>query len=101
MRAKTSPRRVSSNDAVFEDVWLSGYVVGWADMDANNGLSSVTLRLGVDDVAAGNIVLANVPNTTSVSGMCAVNLSTATKRRKAVRAALNLEDNPGMLDVRA
>lgn len=91
---------VSTNEAAFEDVWLSGYIVGWADMDANNGLSADTLRLGANDATASNIVLADAPNATSVNGMCAVNLSTATKRRKAERTALNLEDNPGMLGVR-
>lgn len=91
---------VSSNDSAIEDVWLCGYMVGWADMDAVSGLTATTLHLGAAGAVASNIVLADTGAETEVSKMCAVNLSTATKRRKAVRAALNLSDNPQMAGVR-
>lgn len=91
---------VSSNDSAIEDVWLCGYIVGWADMDATSGLTAATLHLGAASAVASNIVIADAASETDVARMCAVNLSTATKRRKAVRAALNLQDNPQMAGVR-
>ncbi len=90
----------STDESALEDVWLSGYIVGWADMDTANGLSVATLQLGAAGAVASNIVIADTAAETDVSAMCAVNLSTATKRRKAVRAVLNLSDNPQMVGVR-
>ncbi len=87
----------SSNESTFEDAWVSGFIVGWADMDAGYRLSAASLRLAADGASASNIVLADAPTAVDVSQCAGVNLSTATRRRKAVRAALNLSDNPQML----
>lgn len=91
---------VSSDESALEDVWLCGYIVGWAAMDQANGLSASTLHLSAAGAVASNIVLADAANETSAAAMCAVNLSTATKNRKAVRTALNLKEKPRMLGVK-
>lgn len=88
---------VSSTEAALEDVWLCGYIVGFAAMDSQSGLCAETLRLGSTNAGASNIVLADSASETDVAKVCAVNLSTATKRRRAVRAALNLVDKPQMV----
>lgn len=88
---------ISTTEAAIENVWVAGYIVGYASMDQSNGLSAQTLHLSAAKATATNIVLAETADETDVAQMCAVNLSTATKKRKAVRAALNLKDNPAML----
>lgn len=87
----------STTESTFEDVWISGSIVGWADMDSGYLLNATSLCLSAEGAGASNIVLADSADATDVSACSAVNLSTATRRRKAVRAALNLADNPDML----
>ncbi len=88
---------VSTSEPAIDAVWVSGYVVGWADMGANSTFGAGSLRLGAAGAVASNVVLADSSGETDAARMVAVNLSTATRRRKAVRAALNLADNPQML----
>ncbi len=91
---------VSTTEAAIDEVWVCGYVVGWADMGVGNRFNASSLQLGASDAGASNIVLADTPDETDVARMVPVNLSTATRRRKAVRAALNLADNPQMVGTR-
>lgn len=88
---------VSTSEPAIDAVWVSGYVVGWADMGASSIFGAGSLRLGAEGAVASNVVLAGSPDETDATRMVAVNLSTATRRRKAVRAALNLADNPQMV----
>ncbi len=91
---------VSTTEPAIDAAWVCGYVVGWADMGAGNRFDAAALRLGAEGAGASNIVIADAPAEADVARMAAVNLSTATRRRKAVRAALNLADNPRMVGVR-
>lgn len=88
---------VSTVESALEDVWVSGFIVGWAEMNVAVGLNQDSLRLGAEDAVMSNIVLADFANATNASRMIPVNLSTATRRRLSVRYDLNLEDNPYML----
>lgn len=91
---------VSTTEPAIDEVWVCGYVVGWADMVVGNRFNASSLCLGAEGAGASNIVLADTSGETDVARMVPVNLSTATRRRKAVRAALNLESNPQMVGER-
>lgn len=76
------------------EVWVAGYIVGWS----SNGAFSPSFTAG-DDANAANIILAATPTETDPDKLFPVQLS-STGDYKAVRAALNLKDNPDNLHKR-
>lgn len=77
------------------DVWVTGYIVGWIQSNTTGGASSLTAesaKFTAEDAQPSNMMLAETPDEKDYSKCTAVNLPSG-----AVRAALNLKDNPGNL----
>jgi len=70
-------------------IWVYGYIVGYI-----NGTSMNAATFGTGDVAT-NLLLANNPFETDAGNCIPVQLSNSSKANQSVRAALNLNDNPG------
>nr|MBD5378077.1 hypothetical protein [Bacteroides sp.] len=68
--------------------WVKGYVVGWVA-----GSAQTDARFGAPADRAGNILIAASPSETDPAKCMAVELPS----KSAVRTALNLLDNPGVL----
>jgi hypothetical protein len=83
----------STSVAVETGIWVSGYIVGWADMSSTYYINSETARFSVPATLATNILLASDPSCTDVSKCIGIQLPSGT----TVRSALNLMDNPGNL----
>lgn len=74
--------------------WIHGYIVGYAD----GALTKAAFNTEAGDkVVASNILLSANKNTTDVNECIPVALATSPAESKAVRAALNLKDNPDNL----
>lgn len=74
-------------------VWVSGYIVGYIKSNTSGGASTLTAEsatFSAEGAAASNMMLADSPQEKDYSKCTAVNLPTG-----AIRAALNLVDNPG------
>ncbi len=81
----------STQEAVKSGVWVKGYIVGWADMSSEYYINANTAKFTVPATMATNILVAASADVTDFSKCIGVQLPTA------VRAALNLQDNPGNL----
>lgn len=74
--------------------WIHGYIVGYAD----GALTKAAFNTEAGDkVVPSNILLSANKNTTDVNECIPVALATSPAESKAVRAALNLKDNPDNL----
>ncbi len=82
----------STSVAVKSGVWVSGYIVGWADMSTVYSITSETARFSVPATMATNMIVAATPDETNVNNCIGIQLPSGT-----VRSALNLVDNPGNL----
>jgi hypothetical protein len=85
----------SSSEAVSggSGVWVTGYIVGWADMSSTYYINSTTAKFSVPATLATNLILALTPDVTDVASCIGIQLPSGT----SVRSALNLMDNPGNL----
>lgn len=75
-----------------KDVWVEGYIVGWADMSSTYYINAETARFSAPATMATNILLAPNKDTKDVSQCIGIQLPSG-----AVRNALNLQDNAGNL----
>lgn len=77
-----------------EDVWITGYIVGWIDTKGGsvNKFNEETLTFTTPATLASNIVMAATPDEKDISKCIPVQLP-----NNAVRSALNLVENPGNL----
>lgn len=75
-----------------KNAWVTGYIVGWADMSSVYYINTETARFSVPATANTNLILGPTPETTDVSKCIGIQLPSGT-----VRSALNLVDNPGNL----
>ena len=75
-------------------VWASGYIVGFikSNPDGASSLNEQWATFSADDAQPSNIMLADSPTEKDYTKCTAVNLPTG-----AIRAAINLKDNPGNL----
>lgn len=77
------------NGATGSDVWVKGYIVGWVEGQVlTDGAHFNATNVSV----ASNILIADSPNATSLDNAIPVQLPA-----ESVRAALNLQNNPGNL----
>lgn len=72
------------------DVWVEGYIVGYAIGPTNNEYSAK----GADET---NIILADSNSEREKAKTSAIKLGTGSAAQKATRSALNLKDNPHLL----
>ncbi len=84
-----------TGDPIFDvPQWIHGYIVGYAD----GALTKAAFNTEAGDkVVASNILVSANKNTTDVNECIPVALANSPAECKAVRAALNLKDNPGNL----
>lgn len=82
----------STSAAVKTGVWVKGYVVGWVNTDILTYADTESCIFSVPATKATNILLADTPTETDFNNCISVNLPTG-----AIRSALNLMDNPGLL----
>ena len=75
-----------------KDVWVAGYIVGWADMSSVYYINAETARFSVPATLATNILLAPTADVTDYTKCIGIQLPSGD-----VRKALNLMDNPGNL----
>lgn len=75
-----------------KDVWVRGYIVGWADMSTVYYVNAETARFTVPATANTNILIAATPDENDWSKCVALQLPNGD-----IRSALNLRDNPGNL----
>ncbi len=75
-----------------KDVWVRGYIVGWADMSSIYYVNAETARFSVPATLNTNILIAATPDETDWSKCVALQLPNG-----EIRTALNLRDNPGNL----
>ena len=75
-------------------VWVSGYIVGYikSNPDGASSLNEQWATFSADGAQPSNLMIADSPTEKDYKKCTSVNLPTG-----AVRAALNLEDNPGNL----
>lgn len=73
-------------------VWVTGYIVGWADMTSIYYINAETARFTVPATLKTNMLIAATPDVTDYSKCLGIQLPSG-----AVRNALNLQDNPGNL----
>lgn len=83
------------NGTVAADSWFTGYIVGWIDTagGTNNVCDATTCTFTVPATLASNMLMAANPDETDWTKCIPVQLVSGS----AVRSALNLVDNPGML----
>ena len=77
------------NENLDEDPWVSGYIVGWIDVDVTNVMNELSTRFTVPATVATNMVMAATPDETDWSKCISVQLPSG-----PVRNALNLHDHP-------
>lgn len=75
-----------------KDVWVRGYIVGWADMSSIYYVNAETARFTVPATLNTNILIAATPDETDWSKCVALQLPNG-----EIRTALNLKDNPANL----
>lgn len=82
---------VSKNDNGTErtDNWVTGYIVGWVDVNITNVMKEETCKFTTPATVATNIVLAADPKETDWTKCIPVQLPSG-----SVRSALNLLDHP-------
>ncbi|MCM1225001.1 MAG: DUF5689 domain-containing protein [Lachnospiraceae bacterium] len=74
------------------DIWVKGYIVGWADMSSVYYINAETARFNSEATLKTNILVAPSKDVTDVSQCIGIQLPSG-----AVRNALNLQDNPDNL----
>jgi len=74
------------------DKWVTGYIVGWADMSSIYYINEETARFETPATAPTNILIAATPDVKEFDQCLGIQLPSG-----AVRSALNLVDNPGNL----
>lgn len=74
--------------------WVTGYIVGWIDVDISNVMKEETFKRNVPATVATNIVMAPTPDETDWEKCISVQLPSG-----PVRSALNLKDHPENLGV--
>ena len=72
--------------------WITGYIVGWADMSSVYYINAETSRFTVPATANTNMLIAATPDVTDYTKCLGIQLPSGT-----VRDALNLQSNPGNL----
>lgn len=77
------------NENLTSDPWVSGYIVGWIDVDVTNVMNELSTRFTVPATVATNMVMASTPDETDWTKCISVQLPSG-----AVRNALNLKDHP-------
>ena len=77
------------NDNLIEAPWVSGYIVGWIDVDVTNVMNELSTRFTVPATVATNMVMAATPDETDWTKCISVQLPSG-----GVRNALNLKDHP-------
>ena len=83
----------SSQEAVKSGVWVTGYIVGWADVSAAPyAINAETAHFDASATMATNILVAPSADVKDVSKCIGVQLPTG-----EIRSALNLQANPGNL----
>lgn len=83
----------SSQEAVKSGVWVTGYIVGWADVSAAPyAINAETAHFDASATMATNILVASSADVKDVSKCIGVQLPTG-----EIRSALNLQANPGNL----
>ncbi|MDE7375217.1 MAG: hypothetical protein K2N16_00030 [Muribaculaceae bacterium] len=75
-----------------KDVWVKGYIVGWADMSSVFYINAETAQFNANATLQTNILLAITPDVTNYAECIGIQLPSG-----AVRTALNLQSNPGNL----
>ncbi|MCM1452360.1 MAG: DUF5689 domain-containing protein [Clostridium sp.] len=75
-----------------KDVWVEGYIVGWADMSSIYYINAETSRFTVPATVNTNILLAPTADVADYSKCIGIQLPSGN-----VRNGLNLQDNPGNL----
>jgi len=70
--------------------WVTGYIVGWIDIDVSNVMKEETARFDLPSTVVTNIIMAADPDETDWTKCISVQLPSG-----KVRSALNLKDNPG------
>lgn len=83
--------------AVNEDIatpWVTGYIVGWIDIDLGNVLKAEVTRFDVPATVNTNILIASTPTERNWENLVPVQLPSG-----KVRSALNLKDHPENLGV--
>ncbi len=75
-----------------KDVWVTGVIVGWADMSSTYYINATTARFTVPATMATNILLAPTAGVTDFAQCIGIQLPSGN-----VRSGLNLQDNPGNL----
>ena len=83
----------SSQEATKSAVWVTGYIVGWADVSAAPyAINAETAHFDASATMATNILVAPSADVKDVSKCIGVHLPTG-----EIRSALNLQANPGNL----
>lgn len=82
----------STAEALASGVWVTGYVVGWADMSSTYYINGQTSVFSVPATLKTNILVAASADVTDYTKCIGVQLPTGN-----VRNGLNLQDNPGNL----
>ena len=82
----------STSVATESGVWVSGYIVGWADMSSTYYINSTTAQFSVPATMNTNILVASDASCTDVTKCIGIQLPSGT-----VRSGLNLVDNPANL----
>ena len=91
IRATSNPH--SSQEAVKSGVWVTGYIVGWADVSAAPyAINAETAHFDASATMATNILVASSADVKDVSKCIGVQLPTG-----EIRSALNLQANPGFI----
>ncbi len=72
--------------------WVTGYIVGWADMSTVYYINAETAKFTAPATANTNMLIAATPDVTDYSKCLGIQLPSGT-----VRDALNLQSNPGNL----
>jgi len=75
-----------------KDVWVAGYIVGWADMSSTYYINAETSQFTVPATLKTNILLAPDKDVKDYTRCIGIQLPSGT-----VRNALNLQDNPDNL----
>lgn len=82
----------STTEPVKAGVWVSGYIVGWADMSSTYVINAETARFSAPATMATNLLMADNAGEKDVTKCIGVQLPAGD-----VRSALNLQDNAGNL----
>ena len=78
-----------------KDVWVSGYIVGWADMSSTYYVCDETAKFTTPATMATNMLIAPTADEKDWQKCIAIQLPSGD-----VRSALNLVDNPGNLGMK-